>query len=304
MRVEEAVQLYLDHRRPRVAARSFNVYKGWIDRWLKWRSKRNHSPLLNDVSLIELQSYLDTMERQGLAPSSRDATWRVFKAMWRLLNRRGLLTPEQQTFFGEDGLAPIPVPEEVRPTYDPADIEKLIAACASYNPEQESRNRAIIWLLAQTGARVSEICSLKDEKCELWARRGVIVGKGNRQRWLFWDDEAAAQIDIYLTHRRGLRGGSLLRDLDEGEALTDNAVRLVLKRAAKRAGVQLVPRAPLHSFRRTFAHEALDAGLADLDLQQLLGHRSIVSTQRYTRRDPARLSKVYQRIAKKRRGKV
>jgi site-specific recombinase XerD len=70
----------------------------------------------------------------------------------------------------------------------------------------------------------------------------------------------------------------------------------VLKRTAKRAGVTLIKQSPVHSFRRTFAQDALESGLADLELQQLMGHRSIVSTMRYTRRAPERLGSVYRRM--------
>lgn len=300
--VTDAIALYLDHRRPRVAPRSYAVFAGWLQRWVRWRVQRGYPPELQAVTLAEWQAYFAVMEAQGLAPSSRDSTWRVFKAMWRLLARRGLLTAAQQTFFGEDGLAPVRVPDEIFLTYNPETIVQLLGACASADPEQAARNRAIIFLLWQTGARVAELCSLTDEKSELAARRGVIRGKGNRQRWIFWDDEAAQELGRYLADRRGPWGGPLLRDLRDGAMLTENAIRQMLRRVANRAGVRLIVRSPLHGFRRTFAHEALDAGIADLDLQQLLGHRSIVSTQRYTRRDPARLAKVYQRLRSARKG--
>ena len=70
----------------------------------------------------------------------------------------------------------------------------------------------------------------------------------------------------------------------------------MLQRTATRAGVKLIPQSPVHSFRRTFAQDALESGIADLELQQLMGHRSIVSTQRYTRRAPERLGSVYRRM--------
>jgi integrase/recombinase XerD len=146
------------------------------------------------------------------------------------------------------------------------------------------------------------VCSLSDEKTYLELKRGVIVGKGNRPRWLFWDEGAAEALRAYLALREGPQGGPLLR-LADGSPLTYYAIIGILRRAAKRAGVQLIKQSPVHGFRRTFAQDALDEGVADLDLQQLMGHSSIVSTQRYTRRSPDRLGGVYRKMrsSKKRR---
>jgi integrase/recombinase XerC len=301
MNVEDAIGAFLAHRKPRVMKASYDTYKFWLNRWLRWRVQTKQPDELHLVELAELISYFDQMLADGLKPASRDATWRIFKAMWRLLGRRKLLTAEQLEFFGEDGLARVVVPDQIMPTYTEDTILQLLAACDKLTNEiQAARNKALIYLLWETGARASEVCTLTDGAVYLAERRGVITGKGNRPRWLFWDDGAAAALSEYLSLRPGPQGGPLLRNVN-GEPLTYSAIIKVLKQAARRAGVKLIAQAPVHSFRRTFAQDALDEGVPDLDLQQLMGHRTIVSTQRYTRRSPERLGNVYRRMRAGRR---
>jgi len=304
MNVEDAVCAFLAHRKPRVMKTSYDTYRFWLNRWLRWRVQTKQPEQLHQVELAELISYFDQMLADGLKPASRDATWRIFKAMWRLLGRRKLLTPEQLEFFGEDGLARVQVPDQIMPTYTDETIEALLAACDKLTNEiHAARDKALIYLLWETGARASEVCTLTDGAVYLKERRGVITGKGGRPRWLFWDEGAAAALAEYLELRPGAHGGPLLRT-EDGEKMSYYTIIGILRRAARRAGVKLIEQAPVHSFRRTFAQDALDEGVADLDLQQLMGHRTIVSTQRYTRRSPDRLGNVYRRMraGRKQRG--
>lgn len=297
MTVDDAIALFLDHRRDRIAESSLETYSFWLTRWATWRRTHQHPPALSAVSLTELTNYLRSMKDEELSPESMASTWRILKSLWRLLDRRKLLNDAQRTIFDpEDGLAQPRVPEIIRPLYDDATIEKLLTACTDDTPERQARNKAIILLLWESGMRVSELCSMQDELTDLDKHRAVIVGKGSKRRWVYWHDRAGDELRSYLDHRRGAMGGPLLRDLNDGQALNREAIRSMLRRRAKAAGVALIPGAPLHGFRHKFAHDALDAGISDLDLQQLMGHASIVSTIRYTRRDPEKLGKIHQRI--------
>lgn len=295
MLLQEAVTLYLDHRRDRVLASSYKTYVFWIERWQEWRLRRRLPPELHQVNQKELAAYLLSMKRSGLEPASLDATWRIWRALWRLLARRGLLAPHQLAFFGPDGLARPHIPDVVRAPYDPADIERLLAA-ASGPPEQRARDQAMILLLWESGARSSELCSLDDRRVQLDRRRAVIRGKGDIERWIYWGPRGAATLAAYLA-LRSPEPGPVFRSLRGEGGITTGALRQMIKRLAKAADVALLPRGPVHNFRRTFAHAALDTGeITDLDLQQLMGHKSIISTQAYTRRDPEMLSRIHGRI--------
>lgn len=300
MTVEEAITLFLDHRRDRIAASSLTTYTYWLRRWQNWRQQRTLPPDLATVTLGELQDYLRSMD--NLKPASVHASWSKLKSLWRLLDRRGLLTDPQRTIFDHmDGLAQPRVPLDIKPLYSDEDIEKLIAACDSdIDPEGEARNKAIIFMLWESGMRVSELCGMVDEKTDPELQRAVIIGKGNKQRWVFWHDRTASELDVYLSYRKGDPGGPLFRGLGPhaGKPLNRETIRSMLRRRAQNAGIQLIAGSPIHALRHKFAHDALDAGVDSLDLQQLMGHASIVSTMRYTRRDPEKLARIHQRIKK------
>lgn len=305
--VKDAVDVFLAHRKPRVLPTSYYTYSFWLSRWLRWREDTRQPEELVAVTLADLQAYFAHMlDVDGLAPASRDASWRIIKALWRLLARRKMLSDLQLSFFGEDGLARVTVPDDILPVYTEETIRALLAACDKLTDELwAARNRALIYLLWESGARASELCSLTDEMTSLEDRRGVIMGKGGKPRWLFWDAGANSAIEAYLDVRQGPLGGPLLRDGRAGGPMTYTAILGILRRTAKRAGVGLIKQSPVHSFRRTFAQDALESGIADLELQQLMGHRSIISTMRYTRRAPERLASVYSRMRqgrKERRG--
>lgn len=296
----QAVDAFLDHRRERTTPNTYRTYAFWLKRWLNWREECKKPMLLHDVTMCELKYYFISMEEESLKPASRDATWRVLRAMWRLLTRRGLITHEQSMFFGPDGIARIVVPPTIQPIYQRDEIQSLIAACDKIRgKEYGALTRVVVYLLWESGGRANEICSLTDERTQLENRRGVIDGKGGIPRWIRWDEECAVALSVYLKIRSGTEGGPLLRG-SRGQKLNPNAMRLMLRRLAKLAGVDLVAQSPIHAFRRTFAQDCLDGGIADLELQQLMGHRSIVSTQIYSRRSPERLDEVYKRVRRKR----
>lgn len=302
--VGKAVALFLEHRELRVSPNSLDRYELETRRWLSWRQKHELAHPVHSVTLDELtQFFLYLQNDSGLAPATCECNWRCIKSLWLFLGRRGYLLKEQLAFFDRDIGIPRPrVPDEIQENYDIETIEQLLANVPELgrpDPEREARNRLIILLLWETGMRASEMCSLEDERVNLLERAGVIMGKGGKERWVFWHERTAQALELYLQHRRGPWGGALLRDLEEGEPLTTNAARKMLKRLAERAGVQLPKKSPLHAFRRRFADDVLEADIDGLYLQQLLGHASIVSTMVYVRKSPVGLQRIHRRIGEK-----
>jgi site-specific recombinase XerD len=156
------------------------------------------------------------------------------------------------------------------------DIQKMVDACRGPN---ENRDRAILFTLLDTGVRAFELTALDLGDIDLMRGAAVIrSGKGGKRRTVFLGQRTRKAIRRYLKERTGLTTSSPLFITDEGDRLTYWGLRQVLRRLADRAGVK-EPGA--HDFRRAFALTMLRNGADLLTVSRLLGHGSVLVTQRY-----------------------
>src|SRR5262249_8642760 len=148
--------------------------------------------------------------------------------------------------------------------------------------------RAIIELLYATGMRVSELCAL--DIYDVSDDEVRIFGKGSKERIVPVSPRAIEAVDAYLTHVRDLFDSDKQKRLFlsmKGKPIDRVMVWKMIKRYAKQAGIKknLFP----HMLRHSFASHLLDGG-ADLRIiQEILGHASIASTDRYTHVSLAKL---------------
>ena len=143
------------------------------------------------------------------------------------------------------------------------------------------RYLAIVTTFLDTGLRRSELAELKVDDVHLEEGRLKVMGKGRKERIAPLGNSARRTLIRYFYHFRshpfpGEENRFFLTI--EGEALTSNAVRLVVDRLAKRSGVK---RLHAHLFRHTFAVRFLMNGGNVFSLQQILGHTSLEMVKRY-----------------------
>jgi integrase/recombinase XerC len=157
------------------------------------------------------------------------------------------------------------------------------------------RDKALIMIMYSAGLRISETAalSLKNVDKDLGGAR--IIGKGNKERRVFFSDEAKEALSAYLPARNGrikaehpteklfvsLRGG----------AISIPGVRWIISKYAERSSLDksINP----HALRHSFATHLMNSGCDVRVVQELLGHASISTTQRYTHVNVERLKKVY-----------
>jgi len=163
--------------------------------------------------------------------------------------------------------------------------QALIAAAGGGSPAAV-RDRAVIATTYLSGARRSELAELHLADVDLVGSRLRIVGKGNKERLVPLAADAARWLAPWIALRGEVPGPLFCRidrhhNLHHDQALSGEAIRQVLIRRAKQAGIS----APSpHDLRRTYAGDLLDAG-ADLPVvSRLLGHASVQTTARYDRR--------------------
>lgn len=158
------------------------------------------------------------------------------------------------------------------------------------------RNWAILELTYACGLRVSEVCALDISSLNREALTVRVVGKGNKERVVPYGPPAADALDHWLVRGRpqlaGERSGHALFLGDKGGRIDPRVVRSMVHKMAARAGVHDI--AP-HGLRHSTATHLLQGGADLRTVQEMLGHSSLSTTQRYTHVDTARLSAIYQR---------
>lgn len=160
------------------------------------------------------------------------------------------------------------------------------------------RNRAIFETLYSTGIRVSELTGMDVAHVDFDNRTVRVTGKGSKERVVPIGSKALAAIDRYRSHLRqhggaaGKANGALFLNQRKGR-LTSRSVRRILRQLVDDCGLA-APVSP-HALRHSFATHMLDAG-ADLRVvQELLGHKSLSTTQKYTHVSIDRLMETYDR---------
>ena len=158
------------------------------------------------------------------------------------------------------------------------------------------RNWAILELTYACGLRVSEVCALDISSLNREVLTVRVLGKGNKERVVPYGPPAADALDHWLVRGRpqlaGERSGYALFLGDKGGRIDPRIVRSMVHKMAARAGVHDI--AP-HGLRHSTATHLLQGGADLRAVQEMLGHSSLSTTQRYTHVDTARLSAIYQR---------
>jgi integrase/recombinase XerD len=167
-----------------------------------------------------------------------------------------------------------------------AEIEALLQVCAADTSPAGARDGALLVLLRAGGLRRAEMCALTIDDYDQINKSLLVRGKGNKQRELPVNDDVRAALADWLSVR-GLKPGALFCPVNKSGKVTVKArlspqsiYNAVLKRADQ-AGVKNIS---THDFRRTFVGDLLDAGADISTVQQLAGHASVTTTQRYDRR--------------------
>ncbi len=178
-----------------------------------------------------------------------------------------------------------------------ADVQKLLAAPAQTDWAGR-RDRAMLETLYASGIRVSELVGLDLLAVDL--NDGVITvrGKGKKERLALLGPDAVAAIRCWLDDRTALLSGAG-KDTpavflnNKGGRLTTRSVGRLLAKHLRTAGLD--PRTSPHTLRHSFATHMLDAGADIRGVQELLGHKSLATTQVYTHVTTQRLQKSYQK---------
>lgn len=156
------------------------------------------------------------------------------------------------------------------------------------------RDLLLLELLYATGVRVGELVNIKVGDIDLGQRNILILGKGNKERYVTYGDYCEEALKLYLSDgylSLNVQNSDFLFLNNNGGVLTERGVRYILDQIIKKTGISksISP----HMIRHSFATHLLNEGCDLLTVQKLLGHESIKATQIYTHVSTDRLKEVY-----------
>ena len=153
------------------------------------------------------------------------------------------------------------------------------------------RDRAILELLYSSGLRVSELVGLNWNQLDFSLGIVKVLGKGRKERIVPIGTKAIEALKAYLERRGDLEDEEPLFINSRGGRLTTRSVGRLIKKYTKTSG--LFQKISPHSLRHSFATHLLDAGADIREIQEMLGHVSLSTTQRYIHLSPGKLMEVY-----------
>jgi integrase/recombinase XerC len=255
------------------------------------RSKKNHVDPA-DWNTRLLRAFVSWLHEQGYAKSTVARRLAAVRSFGKFLCRQGVLTvnPAQ-------GLRGPRQDKKLPHFLTVADVQILLAA-PSGDDWSGRRDRAILETLYSAGVRVSELVGLDLADADLREGVATVRGKGKKERLALLGPAAVAAIKQWLPAREELLA-SARRPTDavflnkHGGRLTVRSVGRLLTKYLQLAGLD--PRTSPHTLRHSFATHMLDAGADIRGVQELLGHKSLNTTQVYTHVTTQRLQQSYQK---------
>lgn len=186
----------------------------------------------------------------------------------------------EEEYTDENILARLRPPKAVRKvivTLSELEIRRILSS-VEQNTLTGYRNTAVILLFLDTGLRCAELVGLRMDGLFLKDQCLKVMGRGQKERVVPFGDHTARALVRYLNLRPQTNGCNSVFLNRGGGPFTENAVKMVFERLAKKAGV---PRLHIHLLRHTMATNYLLSGENPIKLQRILGHETLEMTRRY-----------------------
>ncbi len=238
-----------------------------------------------DVDAYAVRSFLAARAGLGDAKSSIGRKLATVRSLFKYLGREGVV-------------AQSPAATVVTPKKDqrlPRVLSKEDAQRLMENPEAEEprlpRDQALLEVLYSAGVRVAELVGLNVEDVDLEAGTATVMGKGRKERVVLLGEKAVAAVRAYWRQAGGGEGKAPLFRNSRGGRLTARSVERIVAKQCR-----ALPNFPImspHALRHSFATHLLDGGADLRAIQEMLGHASLATTQRYTHVTLDRVMEVY-----------
>lgn len=300
--LDKQIEEYLEHLQVERNLSPLTVrnYRRYLGRFADWAQRRNikNITVLDQQSLKKYRLYLArfiTEQDDNLSVKTQSYYIIAIRAFlkWLIKNDVAVLAPEKiELPKVETNTVKFITPEQMTRLLQQPDLSTLIG----------TRDRAILEVLFSTGLRVSELVSLDRDQVNLRTQEFGVIGKGRRPRVVFLSDAATHWLDLYFSKRTDnfipvfIRHAREIDPTEDGEAmrLTSRSVQRRVEKYRKQAHVPV--KVTPHSIRHSFATDLLRNGAGLRDVQEMLGHKNISTTQIYTHVTSSELKETHRKF--------
>ena len=243
--------------------RTLNYYETTIKTMIDKLSKK-----VNSIETEDLRNYLSEYQaKNNCSKVTIDNVRRILSSFFAWLEDEDYIMKSPVRRIHK-----VKATQTVKETYTDEELEEMRDACV------EIRDLAMVDFLASTGVRVGELVNLDRVDVDMQERSCVVLGKGGKEREVYFDARTKIHLQNYLNSRIDNNPAlfvSLLRPYDR---LKISGVEIRLRELGKKINIKKIHP---HKFRRTMATKAIDKGMPIEQVQVLLGHRKIDTTLQY-----------------------
>ena len=243
--------------------RSVSYYRSTLDNLIKVLEKP-----FNQIETEDLRIYLSEYQKKNNASKQTiDNIRRILSSFFTWLEDEDyiLKSPVRR-------IHKIKTMKQVKETYSDEALERLRDNCKTI------RDLALIDMLASTGMRVGELVKLNRVDVDFVNRECVVLGKGAKERVVYFDARTKLHLQNYLNSRTDDNEALFVSLLEPHNRLEIAGVEIMLRKLGRTLDINKVHP---HKFRRTLATRAIDKGMPIEQVQKLLGHQKIDTTMEY-----------------------
>ena len=233
---------------------------------------------------IDIMNFLNLYaEANKISDSTKNHKRLISSSFFSFLHNRGYIKKNPMATID-----PIKYVAEIREALTAREVEQMRVACGT-----NIRDNVVLELFLASGCRVSEVTGMRVENIDLRNRCVKVLGKGMKERIVFFSDRLIVYLELYLDGRT--EGPVILSVKAPYQGIKKNAMENIIRKIAQKAGIEksVFP----HLLRHTFATRALNKGMPLTSLCDLMGHASIDTTRIYAKNCMAKIQYEYEMYA-------
>lgn len=248
--------------------------EGCSDKTVRYYDSTIHNVLssvekdVRQITTTDLRNYLDDyQQKSGASRVTIDNIRRILSSFFSWLEDEDYIVKSPVRRIHK-----VKTCKVVKETYSDEALELM------RDNAESIRDLAIIDILASTGMRVGELVKLNKDDIDFVNRECVVLGKGNKQRKVYFDARTKIHLQEYLRSRNDTNPALFVTLQNPHDRLQISGIEIRLRKLGEKLDIDKVHP---HKFRRTLATMAIDKGMPIEQVQQLLGHQSVDTTLQY-----------------------